>query len=29
MTEYLEISYNGGSNWSVLQINNSDGLWSK
>tara|TARA_B100000959_G_scaffold245214_1_gene269686 strand:+ start:1781 stop:3541 length:1761 start_codon:yes stop_codon:yes gene_type:complete len=25
--EYMEISYNGGSNWSVL-INNCDGLWS-
>ena len=25
--EYMEISYNGGSNWSVA-INNCDGLWS-
>ena len=25
--EYMEISYNGGNNWSVV-INNCDGLWS-
>ena len=25
--EYMEISYNGGSSWSVA-INNCDGLWS-